>query len=239
MSSSCQPDPVVEIDSPAVLALARDVFGPRFPLAQTYADLLVTDGVVAGVIGPREAPRVWSRHLLNSAALADLVPANVSLIDVGSGAGLPGIPLALARPDLSVQLLEPLLRRCRFLESVTGRLGLGSSVLVRRGRAPEAARDLDLAVDVAVARAVAPLDKLTSWSLPLLRPGGLLLALRGQSARSEVAEAKTAIASAGGDEVAVHEISLGVAVPPATVVCIRRVQSPGSRAGAPRGRKHR
>jgi 16S rRNA (guanine527-N7)-methyltransferase len=239
VSSSFPPEPPTEQDSPAVLALARDVFGVRFPLAERYADLLCTDGVVAGVIGPREAPRVWSRHLLNSAALAQFVPPDTTVVDVGSGAGLPGIPLALARADLSVQLLEPLLRRCRFLESVTGRLDLGSSVLVRRGRAPEAARDLDVAVDVAVARAVAPLDKLTSWSLPLLRPGGLLLALRGQSARSEVEEAKAAIAAAGGGEVAVREVSLGAAIPPTTVVSIRRVQAKGRRPGSTRGRKHR
>jgi 16S rRNA (guanine527-N7)-methyltransferase len=239
VSSSSPPDPQAEQDSPAVLELAREIFGVSFPLAARYAELLTTDGVVAGVIGPREAPRVWTRHLLNSAALAEFVPPGASVVDVGSGAGLPGIPLALARTDLSVQLLEPLLRRCRFLESVTGTLGLGSSVSVRRGRAPEAARDLDLMVDVAVARAVAPLDKLTSWSLPLLRPGGLLLALRGQTARSEVAETRAAIASAGGGEVAVHEVSLGAAAAPATVVCIRRVQGPHRRPGSSRGRKQR
>jgi 16S rRNA (guanine527-N7)-methyltransferase len=218
--------------------LARGAFGARFSLAERYAELLTTDGVVAGVIGPREAPRIWSRHVLNSVALVEFIPLNASVVDVGSGAGLPGIPLALARADLSVQLLEPLLRRCRFLEEVTGRLDLGSSVLVRRGRAPEAARDLDLAVDVAVARAVAPLDKLTSWSLPLLRPNGLLLALRGQAAQSEVVAARTAIASAGGGEVTVHEISQGAGLPPTTVVSIRRVQSPGSKRSS-RGRKHR
>lgn len=238
MSSSCPPESWGQ-DSPAVLELAREIFGDGFELADRYAQLLVTDGVVAGVIGPREAPRIWSRHVLNSVALAEFVPTKASVVDVGSGAGLPGIPLALARRDLSVQLLEPLLRRCRFLEAVTGRLGLGSSVLVRRGRAPEAARDLDLAVDVAVARAVAPLDKLTSWSLPLLRPNGLLLALRGQSAGSEVAAARTAIASAGGGEVAVREIALGAGIPPTSVVSIRRVQSPGVRPGSSRGRKHR
>jgi 16S rRNA (guanine527-N7)-methyltransferase len=239
VSSSSPPEPASDQDSPALVEVARQVFGDRFPLAESYAELLTTDGVVAGVIGPREAPRVWSRHLLNSAALAELVPPSASVVDVGSGAGLPGIPLALARADLSVQLLEPLLRRCRFLESVTGRLDLGSSVLVRRGRAPEAARDLDLAVDVVVARAVAPLDKLTSWSLPLLRPGGLLLALRGQTATAEVAEAKAAIASAGGGEVAVHEVFLGAGALPATVVCVRRVQAPTKRPGSSRGRKHR
>lgn len=237
MSSSCPPEFPGEADSPAVRALARDVFGPAFSTAERYAEMLATEGVLAGVIGPREAPRLWSRHLLNSAALAELVPANATVVDVGSGAGLPGVPLALARSDLSVQLLEPLLRRCRFLEAVTVRLDLGSSVLVRRGRAPEVARDLNVAVDVAVARAVAPLDKLTSWSLPLLRPGGLLLALRGQAARSEVKAAKTAIASAGGGEVAVREVSIGAALPPVTVVCVRRVQAAGRRPGSSRGRK--
>jgi 16S rRNA (guanine527-N7)-methyltransferase len=237
VSSSCPPDQQGQ-DSPDVLALARQIFGARFALAQRYAELLATDGVVAGVIGPREAPRIWSRHVLNSVALAEFVPPNASVVDVGSGAGLPGIPLALARSDLSVQLLEPLLRRCRFLESVTGRLDLGSSVLVRRGRAPDAARDLDLAVDVAVARAVAPLDKLTSWCLPLLRPGGLLLALRGQAAQSEVAAARTAIASAGGGEVTVHEASQGAGLASTTVVSIRRLQLPDSQRSS-RGRKHR
>ena len=239
MSSSFPPESAAEADSPAVLALARELFGVRFPVAGRYAELLATDGVVAGVIGPREAPRLWSRHLLNSLALSDFVPLHAEVVDVGSGAGLPGVPLAIARADLSVQLLEPLLRRCRFLESVTGRLDLGSSVSVRRGRAPEAARDLDVAVDVAVARAVAPLDKLTSWSLPLLRPGGLLLALRGRTAQAEVTAARTAIALAGGGEVAVREVSLGSAVPPTTVVSIQRVQEAVRRPGSSRGRKKR
>ena len=164
---------------------AAEVFGAAFSAAQRYVGLLAGPGVERGLIGPREPARLWTRHVLNSAALAGFVPADTEVVDVGSGAGLPGIPLALARPDLTVTLLEPMARRVAFLDEVVGELGL--SVRVQRGRAESLP---PASADVVVARAVAPLDKLVPWTLPLLRPGGLLLALKGETAAAEIAAAQ-------------------------------------------------
>lgn len=159
-------------------------FGDLLPLAERYAAWLAGAGTERGLLGPREVPRIWDRHVLNSAALAPLLAPGESVVDVGSGAGLPGIPLALARPDCTYVLLEPLLRRAEFLREVVDDLGLGDRVSVLRARAEEAARE-PRRWDVAVARAVAPLDRLAGWCLPLLRPGGRLLALKGERAAEE------------------------------------------------------
>ena len=166
-------------------AAAAELFGAALSVAERYVGLLAGPGVERGLIGPREPARLWTRHVLNSAALAGFVPAGAEVLDVGSGAGLPGIPLALARTDLSVTLLEPMARRVAFLDEVVHELDL--NVVVRRDRA-ESVRPAS--VDVVVARAVAPLEKLASLTLPLLRPGGLLLALKGESAAAEVAAAQ-------------------------------------------------
>jgi 16S rRNA (guanine527-N7)-methyltransferase len=200
---------------PAVPPQAGAVFGPALDAAVEYARLLATEGTVRGLIGPREVPRLWDRHLLNSAAIASLVPAASRVVDVGSGAGLPGIPLALVRPDLTVTLLEPLARRVAFLTDCVDRLGL-ERVTVVRGRAEEGPVRRELGgVDVVTARAVAPLDKLAGWCLPLLRPGGLLLAMKGSTAASELAAtgplpgAADALVTQAGD-------------PPATVIVVTR-----------------
>jgi 16S rRNA (guanine527-N7)-methyltransferase len=173
-------------------AEAEQVFGPNLPAAQRYADLLCTQGVLRGVIGPREPERIWTRHLLNSAALAPLIPVDAAVLDLGSGAGLPGVPIALARPDVRMTLLEPLARRMRFLEEVRDVLGL--DVLLVRARAEEAALP---AMDVVVARAVAPLGRLIELALPLLRPGGMLLAQKGANANDEVTAAAAVCARMG------------------------------------------
>lgn len=200
---------------PAVPAEAGSVFGPAVDAAAEYARLLATEGTVRGMIGPREVPRLWERHLLNSAAIASLVPVGARVVDVGSGAGLPGIPLALARPDLTVTLLEPLARRVAFLTECVRRLGL-ERVTVVRGRAEEGPIRRQLGgADVVTARAVAPLDKLAGWCLPLLRPGGLLLAMKGSTAAAELAAtgplpgAADALVTQAGD-------------PPATVIVVTR-----------------
>ncbi len=138
-----------------------------------------------GLIGPREGERIWDRHIANSLVLADLIPPSSSVIDVGSGAGLPGIPIALVRPDLRLTLLEPMLRRTNFLTGAIEELGLESRVQIVRGRA----EDQRTTYDVVTARAVAPLDRLLGWCLPLLKPRGVLLALKGRSAADEVAAA--------------------------------------------------
>ena len=194
---------------------ARTVFGPAFDAAIEYAGLLATEGTVRGLIGPREVPRLWERHLLNSAAIASLVPAGARVVDVGSGAGLPGIPLALARPELTVALLEPLARRVAFLTECVERLGL-ERVTVVRGRAEEAPIRRQLGgADVVTARAVAPLDKLAGWCLPLLRAGGLLLALKGTTAADELAASGSLPGAADARVTRVGD-------PPATVIVVTR-----------------
>lgn len=164
---------------------ARDVFGERLELAERYVELLCTAGLERGLMGPRERPRMWNRHVLNSAAAQSGMAEGESVVDIGSGAGLPGVPLALARPDLHITLVEPLLRRVRFLEEIVAELDL--SVRVLRGRAEE--KSIIAAtggVDVVTSRAVAPLAKLAGWSAPLLRSGGRMVALKGASAAEEV-----------------------------------------------------
>lgn len=167
------------------------VFGARAELARSYAELLCGPGIVQGVIGPREADRIWSRHLFNSAALATLVPQRAKVVDLGSGAGLPGIPLGLARPDVSVTLLEPLARRVRFLDQALALLAV-PNLTVHHGRAEAVAKDRSVALaDVVAARAVAPLPRLVELAFPLLSPTGRLVALKGAAAADEAAEIGT------------------------------------------------
>lgn len=159
-------------------------------MAVRFADLLCNAGVERGLLGPREPERIWPRHLLSSAVLAELIPDGSDVVDVGSGAGLPGIPLAIARPDLAVTLVEPMLRRARFLEEVVQLLHL--PVRVQRARAQELPRS---SCSVVVARAVAPLSELVALALPLLRPGGQLLAVKGDKAEVELEAAADALRS--------------------------------------------
>lgn len=169
--------------------MARDVF-PDFETISHYVDILADRGISWGLIGPREADRLWDRHVLNSVAMADLIADGVSVVDVGSGAGLPGIPLAIRRPDLEITLLEPLLRRANFLTETIADLGLGERVRVVRARA----EDHDGQYDVVTARAVAPLPRLLIWCLPLLVSAGELLALKGSSAASEIDQSRQLLA---------------------------------------------
>lgn len=168
--------------APAPPPFAADAFGAALPLAERYAEILVTRGVEWGLLGPREAERVWGRHLLNSLAVADEVPASARVVDVGSGAGLPGIPLALIRPDLQVTLLEPLERRATFLQLAVDELGLGDRVRVVRDRAESHPERFD----AVVCRAVAPLNRLLGWTSRLFLPGGRLVALKGASASADL-----------------------------------------------------
>ena len=181
----------------ALEVAARRAFGARVDLAGRYAELLTTTGIEWGLVGPGEAGRMWERHLLNCAVLAapGLIPDGVDVIDVGSGAGLPGIPLAIARPDVRVTLLEPKLRRAQFLEVAVDRLGLGSQVTVVRGRAEDGT--IARTFPVVTCRAVAPLDRLVGWCEPLVAPDGQLLALKGEGASEEVAAARPVLESRG------------------------------------------
>lgn len=204
----------------------------RYPAASPgldrYAQLLADVGVERGLIGPRERPRLWTRHLANSVALEELVPPGARVVDVGSGAGLPGLPLALARPDLTLILLEPLLRRATFLQEAVEILALGERVIVRRGRAEEQRAPLG---QVVTARAVAPLDRLAGWTLPLVPVGGALLAVKGSRAGEEAAAAAAALADLGAAPAQVCRCGVGLVEPPATVVRVVRARAVPSRRG--------
>jgi len=185
----------VSRETPSTPEVARRAFSSdRLPLAERYVELLATAGVERGLIGPREAPKLWDRHLLNCLALSTLVPSGATVADLGSGAGLPGLVLAIGRPDLSVTLVEPLLRRTVFLEEVIGELGL-DRVTVIRGRAEEL--HARARFDVVTARALAPLSRLLGWGMPLVAPSGVLLAMKGSSAVEEIVAAETELRRLG------------------------------------------
>jgi 16S rRNA (guanine527-N7)-methyltransferase len=202
-------DPNVSRETPP--PHAAGVFASRLPLAEEYAHILATDGVVKGLIGPREVPRIWDRHVMNSAVIVPRVPSGSTVADIGSGAGLPGVVWAIARPDLRVTLVEPLLRRTIFLEETVAALGL-DNVEVLRGRAEE----VRSTYDVVTARAVAGLDKLGRWCMPLVRKGGVLLAMKGQSAADEVQAATATLHRLGATSIVVATYENGDV--PTTVV---------------------
>jgi 16S rRNA (guanine527-N7)-methyltransferase len=206
------------------------VFGPSLGLAERYAELLAGPGVERGFIGPRETARLWDRHLINCAAVAELVPPGSSLIDLGSGAGLPGVVLAMLLPESGIVLLEPLARRADFLEECVRALGLGNAA-VRRGRAEEVAGQLT--ADVVTARAVAPMQRLAALALPLVRPGGLVLAIKGAAAAQELAAAGPVLRRLGVTDAAVVEAGRGKVSPPPTVV--RLTAGPDARHRCPEG----
>lgn len=220
---------VAELSDPA-----RALLGPSIDLLTRYVELLAGPGVERGLIGPREAPRLWARHILNCAVVAPLIAFGSVVDDVGSGAGLPGMVLALVRPDLEVTLVEPLLRRATFLTEVVGELRIGN-VRVERARAEDLAVRVRAGerrpVDVVTARAVAPLERLGAWCLPLLRQRGELLALKGESAPAEVDAARKGLVSIGARSVEVLQAGVGVVDPPTTVV---RVVAGARSAGAAR-----
>ena len=230
MSSSSPPDASTEPAIEPVPSAAAELFGDRLPRAQAYVDLLCDEGIEWGLMGPREGARIWTRHVAHCALLAELVPHGASVIDVGTGAGLPGVPLAILRPDLHVTLLEPLARRVRFLELAATRLELVNTTVVQ-AKAHTAATP---ACDVATARAVAPLGRLAAWTVPLLRTGGVLLAIRGASAAAEVADAEMEITQAGAAHASVVTVT-HQGLDPLVVVRATRV----SRETAARARKKR
>jgi len=207
----------VGVSVPAIPAAARVILGDAAAGVERYAGLLAGAGVERGLLGPNEVPRLWERHLLNSAVVAELVPGArpCSLVDLGSGAGLPGVVLALVLADVEVILLEPSLRRATFLDECVTELELGNARVVR-ARAEQMAGTL--AADVVTARAVAPLDRLASLALGLLKPGGILLAVKGAKAAAEVRDAKGALKRLGVRDVEVLTAGGGRVDPAATVV---------------------
>jgi 16S rRNA (guanine527-N7)-methyltransferase len=198
------------------------VFGDGLTAAMQFAELLAAVGVERGLIGPREVDRLWDRHLLNSAVVGEAIPEGARVVDLGSGAGLPGVPLAIARPDLDLILLEPMARRVAWLTEVVDTLSLSASVV--RGRAEEPAIKQQLAgADVVIARAVAPLARLWAWSAPLLRQGGRLVALKGQSAEEEITRDNSAVARAGGSSPVIERCGADVLAVPTTIVVVTRL----------------
>jgi 16S rRNA (guanine527-N7)-methyltransferase len=181
-----------------------------------YAELLATEGTLRGLIGPREVPRLWERHLLNCALVERLIPERATVADVGTGAGLPGIVLAVIRPDLRVALVEPLLRRATFLAEAVELLELDNAEVVR-----SRAEDLrDRTFDVVTSRAVAPLGRLAKWCLPLCVEGGLMLAMKGASAEAELADCGHELDALGAEERKVHHLGVDELTQPSTVVSI-------------------
>lgn len=201
---------------------ATTIFGDALPAAMRFAELLAAVGVERGLIGPREVDRLWDRHLLNSAVIADAIPDGARVVDLGSGAGLPGIPLCVVRPDLNVTLLEPMARRVAWLTEVIDTLALSASVV--RGRAEEPAIKQQLAgADVVIARAVAPLARLWTWSAPLLRRGGRLVALKGDTADAEVERDSAEVIRKGGSRPTVERCGVDVLEVPTTIIVVERV----------------
>jgi 16S rRNA (guanine527-N7)-methyltransferase len=193
---------------------AAAVFGPALDETRAYAGMLATRGVEWGLIGPHEVARLWDRHLLNCAVVADLIGSRYrTLVDIGSGAGLPGIVLAMMRPELTITLLEPMERRCRFLSGCVAELGLGNASVLR-GRA----EDVTLRADVATARAVAPLDRLAELAVRVVRPGGLVLAIKGQTADAELRKARPVLRRIGARGAQVVRAGQGKVDPATTVV---------------------
>jgi 16S rRNA (guanine527-N7)-methyltransferase len=207
---------------------AEALFGSGLDRARRYAEILAGAGVDRGLLGPREVDRLWDRHILNSAAVAEVLDPNERIADIGSGAGLPGIPLALARPDLRLTLIEPLLRRSDFLREVVVDLGLDIAIV--RGRAEDrSVREQVGEMDAVVSRAVASLDKLTKWGVPLLRPDGRMVAIKGERAEEEIREHRRVMASLGAVDVRVMRCGADYLDPPVTAVVARR--DPTDRAG--------
>ncbi|MEZ0074518.1 16S rRNA (guanine(527)-N(7))-methyltransferase RsmG [Planotetraspora sp. GP83] len=214
--------------------VASEVFtGEALDRARTFAELLAGPGVVRGLLGPREVPRIWDRHLLNCAVVAEALGEDTTVVDIGSGAGLPGLVLAIVRPDVTVTLLEPLLRRTVFLSECAEALKL-ANVEVLRGRAEELAGKRTF--DVATARAVAPLDRLLAWSLPLLRDGGELLAMKGERAAEELEATRPQLKASGVRSAELVTVGHGRVEPPATLVRVVAGPSPYSTAAQSSGR---
>lgn len=190
-----------------------------YPDAQTnlekYHNWLATAGIDRGILGPRELERIWDRHIANCAVVEELIPENASVLDVGSGAGLPGLAIAIVRPDLKVGLIEPLQRRCEFLTEVINNLNLNNQVTVYRGRAQDHA---SLQADVVTGRAVAPLHKFLSWTAGLVKPTGQILAMKGSSAATEISQAQGQLV---GKTAEIVQVGSGVVDPLTTVVRVK------------------
>ncbi|MEO6142814.1 MAG: 16S rRNA (guanine(527)-N(7))-methyltransferase RsmG [Dermatophilaceae bacterium] len=235
---STDPDRLDQRVAPLPPAGATQVFGDHLALAQRFTAILTASGVSHGLIGPREVPRLWERHLLNCAVIHPAIPVGAMVIDVGSGAGLPGLALAIARPDLDLHLVEPMLRRTNWLSMAVADLEL-TNVSVHRGRAEEFWGTLR--APVVTARAVAPLGELAKWCLPLLSPGGSLLAIRGARVAEELSADKALLRRLGAVEEVIETFGSGVVDPQTTVLRVvlgdRKLSQPVVRKNRARVRR--
>jgi 16S rRNA (guanine527-N7)-methyltransferase len=230
------------LTAPPAPPAAGIVFGDHLAVAERFAALLADTGVSHGLIGPRELPILWERHILNCAVAQAAFPAGAEVIDVGSGAGLPGLALAIARPDLTLHLIEPMLRRTTWLSESIGALGLANA-RVHRGRAEELRGRLQ--APYATARAVARIDKLARWTFPLLTQGGTLVALKGSQAAEELESEERElrrlgmvsgrVATYGADVLEVPTVTLELTVGAAATARGRRHPARTRRGGRSRG----
>lgn len=211
--------PGAEVEPGITAAGLREYFGERWEAVRSFHDLLDEQGELRGLLGPRERERLWRRHILNSAALAEFLPGAGSVADIGSGAGLPGVVLALMRPDLEFHLIEPMQRRARWLEEASALLAV-RNVEIHQSRAEDLRGRLR--VDVVTARAVAPLATLLAWSVPVLADDGRLAVLKGRRAREEVDAARPVLRRLRFDRVLVHEVDMFSLGEPTTVVEVAR-----------------
>jgi 16S rRNA (guanine527-N7)-methyltransferase len=230
----------VERVAPPTPVGAVHVFAERLALAERFTALLTDSGVAHGLIGPREVPRLWERHVLNCAVIHPAIATGLMVIDVGSGAGLPGLALAIARPDLDLHLVEPKLRRTHWLSMAVAELEL-TNVTVHRGRAEQFAGVLS--APVVTARAVARLSELATWCLPLLLPGGSLLAIKGSSVGDEVEADRTVLRRLGAVDEVIETFGKGILDQETTVLrvvmgdrpvqhdVVKRRKSKGKRRG--------
>lgn len=228
----------VSRETPPPPPAAATVFAERLPVVVRFAELLAGPGVERGLIGPREVDRLWDRHLINCGLLSSVFAEEQSVCDVGSGAGLPGVVVALMRPDLKMTLLEPLLRRTEFLAEVIDELRLQSTRVVR-----SRAEDHEGRYDTVTARAVAPLDRLAAWTLPLCRPGGEVYAIKGERATAELAAVAERLPALGASEWEIRQYGVDIVTPPLTVVRLvaadRGMRQAGAGASAVRRRSRR
>lgn len=224
--------------TPSAPAGAAHVFGDQLALAERFTAILSDSGVSHGLIGPREVPRLWERHVLNCAVIHPAIPRGAMVIDVGSGAGLPGLALAIARPDLDLHLVEPMLRRTNWLSMAAADLEL-TNVSVHRGRAEQFWGTLS--APVVTARAVARLGELATWCLPLLLPGGSLLAIRGARVVEELSADQAVLRRLGAVEEVIESFGGGVVDPQTTVLRIvlgdRKLQQEGVKRKRTKGRR--
>jgi len=224
--------------APPAPSVAAEVFGDHLAQAERFTAILTDTGVSHGLIGPREVPRLWERHVLNCAVIHPAIADGQMVIDVGSGAGLPGLALAIARPDLDLHLVEPMLRRTNWLSMAVAELEL-TNVSVHRGRAEEFWGVLS--APVVTARAVARLSDLAAWCLPLVLPGGSMLALKGSRAADELEADRALLRRLGSVEEVIEHFGGGVVDPETTVLRVvlgdRPVGRPGQKRGRAKGRR--